>query len=200
VNSDDDTQTRTRLLWDWEQPVDTINDVSPIHPSLADLPTNGYSGAPGNMSSARFEETPSLPKGMEQGAYGAIRFVPHRDNSGNPHTITERAGFDLNEDGATTDSYALGRIEILHFSLAGMVQRTTVSSNTVLLQLNTDSKSSKPLFKLRRKETGGYVINITLFLCDGLAQDSNVIAFNRTTPYIVRKYSSSVELRNMTFR
>ncbi|MCL2000601.1 MAG: type II secretion system GspH family protein [Planctomycetes bacterium] len=201
--------TRSRLLWDMNISAAAlgINDILSIHPFLgtlnpADLGLNA-SGPPAllDLAAARYRNVLTLPGGSDQ-AYCVVRFVPFRDGNGNPHIITEMDGFDLNEDGRTTDSYALGHIEIAYFPIAGNgpAHRLMASSNTVLLQLNTDSPAYQPLFSLRRQRAGGYVIDITMLMCDGLTQQSNVIAFDRTVPFIVRRYSSSVELRNMKFR
>lgn len=202
------TESVQRLLWDSTSVSSlSIADVLPIHPYLKELNPEYFGLNPADlpsvldMTNTRYADILEMPRGADE-AFGIIRFVPLRNERGEAYTLTEKKGFDLNEDGNLADSYVLGRLEISYFpsirpdsSLAA--QKVVASSNTVLLQLNTDSPSYKPLFQLRRQTNGGYVVDINMVMCDGLTQQSKTLAFNKTVPFIVRKYTSSVELRNM---
>ncbi len=105
---DDDTDTRSRLLWEKAPVTDTdIDGVSPMHPFLAALSPDALALDPDNppttidLTADRFQPTPVLPAGADR-ACGVIRFAPLIDETGAPFTITENATLDLNEDGVTT--------------------------------------------------------------------------------------------------
>ena len=172
-------------------------------PADMDLPE---SGASINTGSARFAASLAFPAKANQ-AFACIRFVPRRTDGGNgaPFSINESAvNYDINGDGDMQDSFMIGHIEV---SYPGA--RKIVSGPSVLLQTNRD-ESWTPIFKqVRYRENdsspntvfdengdGQYGILVRLLLCDNHGQQ-DPIAFNKTSPALVRRYETVVKLRNM---
>ncbi len=126
-------------------------------------------------------------------------------------------GLDIDGNGTAADTFALGRLEILYLNrqrgtnTTNVISRTAASS-TVLLRLNTVSQTGNgtnpdpypAMFRLRTPRTAGgnrnpsYAIDIDLLLMDDLRQQRSVLSFNKAVPFIVRRYQSTVELRNLT--
>lgn len=179
-----------------------------------------------NTSAPRFAQTFAFPAGANAG-YGIIRFAPRRVG-GAPFIIQESSlgdrGYDLNNDGDTTDTFMLGRLEIvvpnvIRNAAGTYVPRTppatyvtAVTGNTVLLQTNQNDDGWTPIFKLvsyrdsnpvnmnSYEETtnneGEYTLLIRLLMCDALSQASDPQTFGKKTPAVTRQFETVVKMRN----
>ncbi|MCD7895908.1 MAG: type II secretion system GspH family protein [Planctomycetaceae bacterium] len=229
------------------------NQFQPIHPYLQNLTPQSLSLDPAclpdaiDLNASRFAADLTLPANANT-AYGIIRFVPFRDAANPNGRILDEAtlgptkadgsgptGLDIDGNGSATDTFALGRLEIVYLNrqrdeaLTTVVSRTAAGS-TVLLRLNTVSTPTNPvptppgggniaagggaggddpepypaIFRLRTpRETDdnripSYAIDIDLLLMDDLRQQRSVLSFNKIVPFIVRRYQTTVELRNLT--
>lgn len=205
--------------------------VGCLHPSLAHLsPADFDEGVGSDSSSAidlslpRFAERPAFSSDQE--GFGLLRFVPARRSTADGEgwvTIDEKeltqkgngSHWDLNDDGQVADVYAVGHLELLYIGREGETMRKPVSGPDILLQLNRDSPSWKPLFKLVRQsakdsasnddgedsttsDVGGYALLINLLVFDQSVQSGSPLAFNETLPYLVRRHQTMIELRNMS--
>ncbi|MCC8167241.1 MAG: type II secretion system GspH family protein [Planctomycetes bacterium] len=212
-----------------------------IHPYLQRLAPQSLgldpAGLPDtiDLSNARFAEELALPNGAAA-AYGIIRFVPYRDGPNSGVRVLDEStlgrlsngtttGLDIDGNGSSSDTFALGRLEIIYLShdraeAESKVVSRTAATSTVLLRLNTvsipdvtedddddDDKEPEPypaIFRLRtpRASDGNripsYAVDIDLLLMDDLRQKRSVLSFNQIVPFIVRRYQTTVELRNLT--
>ena len=204
-------------------------EVGSLHPTLASLtPADfgddvaGDDGLAVDLSQPRFLRQPVF--NPDQGGFGVLRFVPIPKDHGDgwvtldERELTEKSDgitWDLNNDGLAVDVYALGRLELTFVGPEGAVTNIPVSGPDILLQLNRDSPSWKPLFRLVRQgakdaavedgvlgsiqpEAGGYALLINLLMFDRSWQSGAPLAFNAKLPYLVRRHQTMIELRNMS--
>lgn len=176
-------------------------------------------GDPNNLNYRIYDETLTFP-GTNDG-YAVIRFVPLREGGVVRELDEAVLDVDLNDDGTKADSFAIGSIEIVYFDpsapASGPFPKRIVTPPMVLLQLNTGADSYVPMFRLvswgdPNRSPGqitwtptptlsrnGYTLLVNLLLFDHYSQQGNALAFERAgRPYLVRRFESMVELRNMS--
>lgn len=209
-------------------PVPALNELrtQPAHPYMLNMAPTDFQITVGEnpidvdeSTNPRFARTLAFPGGMNR-AFAVLRFVPTDDDNGNPLVINEADllsgdGYDLNGNGASQDSFALGSLQVAYAT--DTPTATWIIGPMVLMQLNTNGVGYKPLFRLVNFQNpanapnslvydgttpiinGGYAILVNLLVLDWNGQQ-NTIAFNRRSgvPYIVRQYETLVELRNMS--
>lgn len=182
---------------------DTLSNLGII--DLNPLANLGLSSndTPIDVTSARFAPQFVFPNpgGGRSQIYGVVRFVPYRENN-QVVTINEAtmgvAGIDLNENGILTDTFVLGRLEMVYpTNDSGGIMAMPISGNTVLLQTNT---SQDPLFQLvETHSTKGSTFRIKLVMFNFLEQQNNSYAFRDVGAhsYITRVYETRLKTQLM---
>lgn len=152
---------------------------------------------------SRFADSFVFPTpGSRQPVYGVIRFLPYRER-GTETVINEAAlEYDLNHDGDTTDSFVLGRLEIVYPDGSGGTLAKPISGNTVLLQINRNDAPQYSIFQLEdSRSSEGSAVKINLLLCNFSTQDNNKSAFVRGRPsFLARSYESRLKTQIMSRR
>lgn len=205
--------------------------VGCLHPTLAGLAPADFGGdvAAGDgsdidLTQPRFFQ--QLAFASDQEGFGVLRFVPTpRDTNDGSGWVTldekELSGkdgdvkWDLNDDGQIVDVYAVGHLEMTYVGSLGSTTSIPVSGPNILLQLNRDSPTWKPLFRLVRQgaknspaesdeegvalsDVGGYALLINLLVFDQSSQSGSPLAFDSKLPYLARRHQTMIELRNMS--
>ncbi|MDR0362328.1 MAG: type II secretion system GspH family protein [Planctomycetota bacterium] len=173
-----------------------ILDLDPV----GDLGLPRNNGGDLNVGDARFAGDFVFPAASgRRHVYAIMRFRPYRQD-GQPVIVSEAdVGQDLNFDQDRTDNFALGGIEIVYPNSAGGVFTKTLTSSTILLQLNRNDDPQNSLFQLWPRGTSGNTIRVHLLMCNYLDQANNAWAFH-TDGYqmITRTYNTVLNMPMMS--
>lgn len=153
-----------------------------------------------DITAARFAEPFVFPApgGGRSPVYGVIRFAPAWQNNAIVTLDEARLNQDLNNDGDTTDRFALGHMEIVYPNSEGGVFTQSLSSQSVLLQINRNDTPQDSIFQLWPIGTDGNNLKVHVLLCDFMSQQ-NPWAFGRGGyQLITRTYEMRLKMQLMT--